>query len=135
MINSLKSKQKGTEVLQQQQQQQQDPKQKHSVAVIAPTKSRRVEIDGRTFYELHPGGRFTGYCLMCAHESHTDSSGKFAGSPCCKSVTFGGKRPFSPQEARQRLLCWEAAGTALTGATPRSDHVQMGGQLLAWYAS
>ena len=131
LTKNVKSKKKATVELQQK---QQEPQHKVSAVFVAPKNSRRVEIGGRTFYELHPGGVFTCYCLICEHR-HTDKSGKGAGVACCKSATFGDKRPFSLEEARKRLLLWEAAGSQLSGASPRTDHVQMGGQLLNWYAS
>ena len=88
---------------------EQQDQQQHLPEFVAPKNARKVELEGRTFFELHPRGVFTGYCLVCQHR-HVDTTGKSAATEkseaavCCKSVTFGGKRPFSAQEARRRLL-------------------------------
>lgn len=134
LTRNMKAKKKAETELQQQQNPKEKPKEKRAANFTAPKNGRRVAIDGREFFELHPGGRFTGYCLVCKHE-HMDSVGNSIGQQCCKSVTFAGKRAMEPHEARRRLLAWEAAGSTLAGATARTDHMAMGGQLLSWYAA
>ena len=81
------------------------------VGAVARPGSRQVTHDGLIFTELWSAGRMTGVSRLCRHHG------------CIRDLTFGKKHPMSYEEARRRLLAWEAAGA---GDVQAAMHVALG---------
>ena len=85
------------------------------VAAVAPAGSRKVTHGGVIFTQLWSAGRMTGVSRTCRHHG------------CVRDLTFGKKSPMSYEEARRRLLAWEAEGA---GDVPEAMHVALGKSIL-----
>lgn len=83
-------------------------------AAIAPLKSRQVILEGRMFTRLKVGG----LSLVCVFHQN-----------CTKDVTFGKHGQITEEEARRRLLAWEADWINYV-----ENHHLAGGRLLGNYA-
>lgn len=83
-----------------------------------PKGARQIYEDGRWWAELYPGGVFTGLSLTCSRCEYS------------KNLAYV-KSGMSRQEAKGRLLRWEAA---CLGEGQREEHKALGGRLLIEFA-